>query len=126
MVLTRDEQVAEKGPSAAFPSSFVVAAYKQVRLTPQDFGAFPDNGKGERFLTRLAAPIHSSLLGRVDPLGFDLNLSLKLALWQLNPFLFPLSVGYPELPHAVAERTRIYAQQLCGPGRSMDFPSGHL
>jgi hypothetical protein len=31
-------QVAEKWPSAAFLSSFVVAAYSQVRLTPQDFG----------------------------------------------------------------------------------------
>jgi hypothetical protein len=31
-------QAAEKGPSAAFPLSFVVAAYTQVRLTPQDFG----------------------------------------------------------------------------------------
>jgi hypothetical protein len=33
------QQVAEKCPSAAFPSSFVVAAYSQVRLTPQDFGS---------------------------------------------------------------------------------------
>jgi hypothetical protein len=32
------EKVAEKWPSATFPSSFVVAAYSQVRLTPQDFG----------------------------------------------------------------------------------------
>jgi len=32
-------QVAEKWPSAAFPSSLVVAAYSQVRLTPQDFGS---------------------------------------------------------------------------------------
>jgi hypothetical protein len=31
-------QAAEKRPSAAFPSSFVVAAYVQVRLTRQDFG----------------------------------------------------------------------------------------
>jgi hypothetical protein len=31
------QQAAEKRPSAAFPSSFVVAAYRQVRLTPQDF-----------------------------------------------------------------------------------------
>jgi hypothetical protein len=31
-------QAVEKRPSAAFPSSFVVAAYIQVRLTPQDFG----------------------------------------------------------------------------------------
>ena len=29
---------AEKRPAAAFPSSFVAAAYVQVRLTPQDFG----------------------------------------------------------------------------------------
>jgi hypothetical protein len=33
------EQAAEKRPSAAFPSSFVIAAYHQVRLTPQDFGS---------------------------------------------------------------------------------------
>jgi len=32
------QQAVEKYPSAAFPSPFVVAAYKQVRLTPQDFG----------------------------------------------------------------------------------------
>jgi len=32
------QQVAEKWPSAAFPSSFVAAAYSQVRLTPQEFG----------------------------------------------------------------------------------------
>jgi len=32
-------QVAEKRPSAALPSSFVVAAYFTVRLTPQDSGA---------------------------------------------------------------------------------------
>jgi hypothetical protein len=32
------EQAVEKRPSAAFPSSFVVAAYIQVCLTPQDFG----------------------------------------------------------------------------------------
>jgi len=32
-------QVAEKWPSAAFPSSLVVAAYSQVRLTPQEFGS---------------------------------------------------------------------------------------
>ena len=31
-------QAVEKRPSAAFPSSFVVATYTQVRLTPQDFG----------------------------------------------------------------------------------------
>jgi len=31
-------QAAEKRPSAVFPSSFVVAAYIKVRLTPQDFG----------------------------------------------------------------------------------------
>jgi hypothetical protein len=31
-------QVAEKWPSAAFSSSFVIAAYNQVRFTPQDFG----------------------------------------------------------------------------------------
>jgi hypothetical protein len=31
-------QAAEKGPSTALPLSFVVAAYIQVRLTPQDFG----------------------------------------------------------------------------------------
>jgi len=29
---------AEKRPSAAFPSSLVVAAYVQVRLAPRDFG----------------------------------------------------------------------------------------
>jgi hypothetical protein len=29
-------QAAEKRPSAALPSPFVVAAYNQVRLTPQD------------------------------------------------------------------------------------------
>jgi hypothetical protein len=28
----------KKNPSAAFPSSFVIAAYNKVRLTPQDFG----------------------------------------------------------------------------------------
>jgi hypothetical protein len=32
------QQAVEKRPSAALPSSFVVAAYIQVRLTPQDFG----------------------------------------------------------------------------------------
>ena len=32
------QQAVGKYPSAAFPSPFVVAAYKQVRLTPQDFG----------------------------------------------------------------------------------------
>ena len=32
------KQVAEKRSSAAFPSSFVIAAYCQVRLIPQDFG----------------------------------------------------------------------------------------
>jgi hypothetical protein len=36
------QQAVEKYPSAALPlpagRSFVVAAYKQVRLTPQDFG----------------------------------------------------------------------------------------
>jgi hypothetical protein len=32
-------QAAEKRPSAAFRSSFVVAAYLQVRLTSQDSGA---------------------------------------------------------------------------------------
>jgi hypothetical protein len=31
-------QAAEKRPSAVLPSSFVVAAYVQVRLTPQDLG----------------------------------------------------------------------------------------
>jgi hypothetical protein len=31
-------QAAEKRPSAAFTSSFVVAAYRHVHLTPQDFG----------------------------------------------------------------------------------------
>ena len=30
-------QAVEKRPSAAFPSSLVVVAYVQVRLTPQDF-----------------------------------------------------------------------------------------
>jgi len=34
----RNQQAGEKRPSAAFPSSFIVAAYIQVRLTPQDFG----------------------------------------------------------------------------------------
>jgi hypothetical protein len=32
-------QAVEKRPSAAFPSSFIVATYIQVRLTPQDFGS---------------------------------------------------------------------------------------
>jgi hypothetical protein len=32
----RFEQAAEKRPSAALPSSFVVAVYIQVRLTPRD------------------------------------------------------------------------------------------
>jgi hypothetical protein len=31
-------QVDEKRPSAAFPSSLVVAAYWSVRLTSRDFG----------------------------------------------------------------------------------------
>jgi hypothetical protein len=31
-------QVAEKRPSIALPSPFVVATYYDVRLTPQDFG----------------------------------------------------------------------------------------
>jgi hypothetical protein len=30
-------QLAEKRPSAALSSSFVVAAYREVRLTPQGF-----------------------------------------------------------------------------------------
>jgi len=34
----KSSQAVEKRPSAALPSSFVVAAYIQVRLTPQDFG----------------------------------------------------------------------------------------
>jgi hypothetical protein len=34
----KTEEAVEKRPAAAFPSSFVVAAYIQVRLTPQDFG----------------------------------------------------------------------------------------
>ncbi len=33
-------QVAEKRSSAAFPSSFIIAAYGQVRRIPQDFGRF--------------------------------------------------------------------------------------
>jgi hypothetical protein len=32
------QQAVEKRPSAAFLSSFGVATYIQVRLTPQDFG----------------------------------------------------------------------------------------
>jgi hypothetical protein len=32
-------QAAEKRPSASFSSSFVIAAYAQVRLVPQDFGS---------------------------------------------------------------------------------------
>jgi hypothetical protein len=32
-------QDTEKRPSAAFPSSFVIAAYIQVRRIPQDFGS---------------------------------------------------------------------------------------
>jgi hypothetical protein len=39
LVLSDDRQAAEKRPSAAFPSSFVVAAYPEVRLTPQAFGS---------------------------------------------------------------------------------------
>jgi hypothetical protein len=35
--LLTSSQAVEKRPSAAFLSSFVVAAYVQVRLTPQDF-----------------------------------------------------------------------------------------
>ena len=38
-ILQTSLQDAEKRPSAAFPSSFVVAAYLQVRLTPLDFGS---------------------------------------------------------------------------------------
>jgi hypothetical protein len=37
MALETRQQDAEKRPSAALLSSFVVAAYIQVRLTPQDF-----------------------------------------------------------------------------------------
>jgi hypothetical protein len=33
-----DEQADEKYPSALLPSSFVIAAYFDVRLTPQAFG----------------------------------------------------------------------------------------
>jgi hypothetical protein len=36
--LKNAQQAAEKRPSAAFPSSFVIAAYVQVRLIPQDIG----------------------------------------------------------------------------------------
>jgi hypothetical protein len=32
------EQAVEKRPSVVLPSFFVIAAYIQVRLTPQDFG----------------------------------------------------------------------------------------
>jgi hypothetical protein len=39
LTLTRTlYQAAEKRPSAALPASFVIAAYGQVRLLPQDFG----------------------------------------------------------------------------------------
>jgi hypothetical protein len=31
-------QVAEKGPFALLPSSFVIATYFHVRLIPKDFG----------------------------------------------------------------------------------------
>jgi hypothetical protein len=37
-------QAVEKRPSAAFPSSFVVATYIQLRLTPQDFACLPQAG----------------------------------------------------------------------------------
>jgi hypothetical protein len=48
-------QPAEKRPSAAFPSSFVVAAYNQVRLIPQGYsgalhlGIFEQPAKNEFF-----------------------------------------------------------------------------
>jgi hypothetical protein len=48
-------QPAEKRPSAAFPSSFVVAAYNQVRLIPQGYsgalhlGIFEQPGKNYFF-----------------------------------------------------------------------------
>jgi len=38
MISPFHQQAAEKRPSAAFPTSFVVAAYIEVRLIPQDFG----------------------------------------------------------------------------------------
>ena len=38
-----------------------------------------------------------------------------LYLGSLNPSSFLLSVGDPELPHAVPEGAGIYAQQLRGP-----------
>ena len=47
-------------------------------------------------------------------------------LGELDSLLFLSSVRYPELPHAMPECTGIDAQQLCGSGRSVDFPFGHL
>jgi hypothetical protein len=65
-------QAAEKRPFAAFPSSFVIAAYLQVRLTPQDFGSLASvpiplipatHSEG----SRPAVPIESGHLFRFIP-----------------------------------------------------------
>jgi hypothetical protein len=38
-LLAKISRLLKNAPSASFPSSFVVAAYVQVRLIPQDFGS---------------------------------------------------------------------------------------
>jgi len=58
-VLFRSFQAVEKRPSAALPSSFVVATYIQVRLTPQDFGR-PRRGGISQSSTCICLPAEAS------------------------------------------------------------------
>ena len=48
-------QDAEKRPSPSFPSSFVFAAYVQVRLTPQDFACLRVAASAEAGVPRIWA-----------------------------------------------------------------------
>jgi hypothetical protein len=57
-------QAVEKRPSAAFPLSFVVAAYIQVRLTPQD--CLPD-----RQVKSAAGALHLGIFDQLEKIRFS-------------------------------------------------------
>jgi len=66
----RFEQAAEKSPSASFPSSFVIAAYVQVRLADS-----PTRRRGKMSLLmrrdatlRISGALHPSIFEQPDKL----------------------------------------------------------
>src|SRR5574340_38940 len=87
-------QTVEKCPSAAFPSSFVVATYLKVRLTPQNFGCLA-SGPGAQLCPALQGGKEHTVIG--------FSLPGSTAPWAGFTFLSSLQRRYFQQPVRVRQ-----------------------